>query len=91
MKMRVFDRTDWATFGGCESNEYSPALIREVSTEGADYVVIVDLTGLTIVRFDEDTGTSVETTIELPYKVARRMANSMDDSIQLLDDLIDGE
>ncbi len=91
MKMRVFDKTDWATFGGATSNVDCHPLIREVSSEGADYVVLVDLSGLTIVRFDEDTGKSVETTIELPYKVARRMASSMDDSIELLDDLLDGE
>ncbi len=91
MKMRIFDQTDWATFGGCESTKDQPALIREVSSEGADYVVVVDLQGLTIVRFDEESANPTETTIELPYNVAARMAVSMDDSIELLDNLLDGQ
>ena len=89
--MNKFDQTDWATFGGCESAPGKTPMIREVVADKADYVIVVDLSGLTLLRFEEETGNYTERNIELPYDVALTLANAMpENDLEFLNDLIYG-
>ena len=84
MKLRNFDKADWETFAGAMG---SP-LIAEFGNAKNSYVVIVDCSGLTFTRYDDEGGSDFVTIDMLP-STAEALVGMMDQCPETIDQMID--